>query len=172
MSTFCSCSFSPGPSSFWAKTSPATMGVTYKYFLCWCRCVITGVGGTSYAYLGRPWGPFGRVVYAYTYMDACIKHVGWDNLGKTEDERSACFYEYRYITFSASSNFIEPTCKTHRISFTNWKLLLNCELSWSNPAVRGLSEFGWYHDVIIIYNRFEMITFFLCWVEMKMKMNW
>nr|POE65764.1 pectinesterase 31 [Quercus suber] len=59
------------------------------------RCVITGVGGTSYAYLGRPWGPFGRVVYAYTYMDACIKHVGWDNWGKTENERSACFYEYR-----------------------------------------------------------------------------
>ena len=77
--------------------------------------MITGVGGTSYAYLGRPWGPFGRVVYAYTYMDACIKHVGWDNWGKTENERSACFYEYRYITFSTSSNFIEPTCKTQDI---------------------------------------------------------
>ncbi|MCL7050003.1 hypothetical protein MKW94_014642 [Papaver nudicaule] len=41
------------------------------------RCTITGNGGTSYTYLGRPWGPFGKVVFAYTYMDACIKHVGW-----------------------------------------------------------------------------------------------
>lgn len=71
--------------------------------LCGCRCVITGNGGTPYACLGRPWGPFGRVVFAYTYMDACIKHVGWDNWGKAENERSACFYEYRYrflLTFS------------------------------------------------------------------------
>lgn len=59
------------------------------------RCIITGNGGTSYAYLGRPWGPFGRVVFAYTWMDACIKPVGWHNWDKSENERSACFYEYR-----------------------------------------------------------------------------
>ncbi|PWA61924.1 pectin methylesterase 31 [Artemisia annua] len=59
------------------------------------KCVITGNGGTSYTYLGRPWGPFGRVVFAYTYMDSCIKHHGWNNWGKAENERSACFYEYR-----------------------------------------------------------------------------
>ncbi|KAF5190104.1 Pectinesterase [Thalictrum thalictroides] len=59
------------------------------------RCVITGNGGSGYSYLGRPWGPFGRVVFAYTWIDACIKHVGWNNWGKPENERSACFYEYR-----------------------------------------------------------------------------
>ncbi|XP_021857237.1 pectinesterase 31 isoform X4 [Spinacia oleracea] len=59
------------------------------------RCVITGNGKTSYSYLGRPWGPFGRVVYAYTYMDQCVRHEGWHNWGKCENERSACFYEYR-----------------------------------------------------------------------------
>ncbi|KAF6142707.1 hypothetical protein GIB67_018418 [Kingdonia uniflora] len=59
------------------------------------RCVITGNGGTSYTYLGRPWGPFGRVVFAYTWMDQCIKPMGWNNWGKPENERSACFYEYR-----------------------------------------------------------------------------
>lgn len=50
-------------------------------------------------YLGRPWGPFGRVVFAFTYMDQCIRHVGWHNWGKVENERSACFYEYRYLMF-------------------------------------------------------------------------
>ncbi|KAL4197931.1 hypothetical protein AMTRI_Chr04g190720 [Amborella trichopoda] len=59
------------------------------------RCVITGNGGASYTHLGRPWGPFGRVVFAYTWMDACIKPVGWNNWNKAENERTACFYEYR-----------------------------------------------------------------------------
>ncbi|KAI4366693.1 hypothetical protein MLD38_022539 [Melastoma candidum] len=59
------------------------------------RCTITGNGGNSYTYLGRPWGPFGRVVYLYTYMDTCIKTAGWDNWQKPENERTTCFYEYR-----------------------------------------------------------------------------
>lgn len=71
------------------------------------RCVITGNGGTSYTYLGRPWGPFGRVVFAYTWMDACIKHVGWHNWDKPENERSACFYEYRYFMFSPSRKYLQ-----------------------------------------------------------------
>ncbi|KAG6659292.1 pectinesterase 31 [Carya illinoinensis] len=78
------------------KSSQETTGYVFL------RCVITGNGGTPYACLGRPWGPFGRVVFAYTYMDACIKHVGWDNWGKAENERSACFYEYR--CFGPGSN--------------------------------------------------------------------
>ncbi|OAY64891.1 Pectinesterase 31 [Ananas comosus] len=61
------------------------------------RCLITGNGSTSYMYLGRPWGPFGRVVFAYTWMDACIRPVGWNNWDKCENERSACFYEYRCL---------------------------------------------------------------------------
>ncbi|MCD7469512.1 Pectinesterase 31 [Datura stramonium] len=71
------------------KSSQETTGYVFL------RCVITGTGATSYAHLGRPWGPFGRVVFAYCYMDHCIKHVGWNNWGKTENERTACFYEYR-----------------------------------------------------------------------------
>ncbi|KHN13203.1 Pectinesterase 31 [Glycine soja] len=59
------------------------------------RCVVTGNGGTSYAYLGRPWRPFARVVFAFTYMDQCIKPAGWNNWGKIENEKTACFYEYR-----------------------------------------------------------------------------
>ncbi|CAJ1976278.1 unnamed protein product [Sphenostylis stenocarpa] len=45
-------------------------------------CVVTGNRGTSYAYLGRPWRPFARVVFAFTFMDQCIKHAGWNNWGK------------------------------------------------------------------------------------------
>ncbi|KAK8968730.1 Pectinesterase 31 [Platanthera guangdongensis] len=62
-----------------------------------CRCVITGNGGSAYAYLGTPWGPFGRVIFAYTWMGACIRPVGWHNWDKPENDRSACFYEYRCL---------------------------------------------------------------------------
>ncbi|CAJ1975102.1 unnamed protein product, partial [Sphenostylis stenocarpa] len=51
-------------------------------------------GGTSYAYPGRPWRPFARVVFAFTFMDQCIKPAGWNNWGKVENERTSCFYEY------------------------------------------------------------------------------
>ncbi|XP_060169400.1 pectinesterase 31 [Lycium barbarum] len=71
------------------KSSQETTGYVFL------RCVITGTGATSYTHLGRPWGPFGRVVFAFCYMDHCIKHCGWNNWGKAENERTACFYEYR-----------------------------------------------------------------------------
>lgn len=57
--------------------------------------MITGNGATSYSYLGRPWGPFGRVIFAYTWMDSCIKPAGWHNWDKQENEKSSCFYQYR-----------------------------------------------------------------------------
>ncbi|KDP27179.1 hypothetical protein JCGZ_19878 [Jatropha curcas] len=71
------------------KTAEDTTGFVFL------RCVITGNGGPAYAYLGRPWGPFGRVLFAYTHMDACIHNVGWHNWDNTENEKTACFYEYR-----------------------------------------------------------------------------
>ncbi|XP_040371201.1 pectinesterase 31 [Rosa chinensis] len=80
------------------------------------RCVITGNGGTPYAFLGRPWGPCGRVVFAFTYMDACIKHVGWNNWDKTENEGSACFNEYRC--------FGPGSCPEKRVT---WARQLGCE---------------------------------------------
>jgi pectin methylesterase-like acyl-CoA thioesterase len=59
------------------------------------RCVVTGNGEAAYMYLGRPWEPFGRVVFADTFMDHCIEPVGWHNWDKPENEQTACFYEYR-----------------------------------------------------------------------------
>ncbi|KAG2554460.1 hypothetical protein PVAP13_9KG607501 [Panicum virgatum] len=42
------------------------------------KCVITGNGEAVYMYLGRPWDPFGRVVFVETFMDQdhCIEPVG------------------------------------------------------------------------------------------------
>ena len=39
-------------------------------------CKITGVGK---AVLGRPWGPYSRVVYALTYMSGLVLPQGWND---------------------------------------------------------------------------------------------
>ncbi|KAI5068054.1 hypothetical protein GOP47_0016399 [Adiantum capillus-veneris] len=60
------------------------------------RCTITGTGsGSPYMHLGRPWAPHARVIFAYTWMDSCIVPSGWNNWGNPENEKTACYYEYR-----------------------------------------------------------------------------
>ncbi|XP_006661765.2 pectinesterase 31 [Oryza brachyantha] len=71
------------------KSSSETTGYVFL------RCIITGNGDAGYMFLGRPWGPFGRVVFAHTFMDRCIKPAGWHNWDRSENERTACFFEYR-----------------------------------------------------------------------------
>lgn len=47
------------------------------------NCKVTGSGAL---YLGRAWGPFSRVVFAYTYMDNIIIPKGWYNWGDPSRE--------------------------------------------------------------------------------------
>ncbi|XP_058736371.1 pectinesterase 31-like [Vicia villosa] len=111
------------------KSSQETTGYVFL------RCVITGNGGTSYAYLGRPWGPFGRVVFAYTYMDQCIRQVGWDNWGKVENERSACFYEYRC--------FGPGCCPTDRVGWCRELIDEESEQFITHPFIDPEPERSW-----------------------------
>ncbi|MCO5588018.1 hypothetical protein L7F22_041972 [Adiantum nelumboides] len=72
------------------KTASDTTGYVFL------RCTITGTGsGPPYMHLGRPWAPHARVIFAYTWMDSCIVPNGWNNWGKPENEKTACYYEYR-----------------------------------------------------------------------------
>ncbi|CAA6658732.1 unnamed protein product [Spirodela intermedia] len=65
------------------------------------RCVITGNGSSAYASLGRPWGPFARVLYP----------AGWHNWDKPENERSACFFEFRCSGPGSCQNERVPWCR-------------------------------------------------------------
>ncbi|XP_068646729.1 probable pectinesterase 53 [Aristolochia californica] len=47
------------------------------------HCKVTGSGAF---YLGRAWGTFSRVVFAYTYMDKIITSRGWENWGDKNRE--------------------------------------------------------------------------------------
>eukprot|EP00268_Persea_americana_P045294 TRINITY_DN4610_c0_g2_i3.p1 TRINITY_DN4610_c0_g2~~TRINITY_DN4610_c0_g2_i3.p1 ORF type:complete len:389 (-),score=48.41 TRINITY_DN4610_c0_g2_i3:77-1243(-) len=44
------------------------------------------VSGSGVLYLGRAWGSFSRVVFAYTYMDNIIIPSGWNNWGDPSKE--------------------------------------------------------------------------------------
>ncbi|KAH7427959.1 hypothetical protein KP509_10G069000 [Ceratopteris richardii] len=56
------------------------------------NCKVTGSG---LLYLGRAWGTFSRVVYAYTYMDNIIVPEGWNDWGDSNRERTVYYAEYK-----------------------------------------------------------------------------
>lgn len=50
------------------------------------NCRVTGSGAL---YLGRAWGSFSTVIFAYTYMDNIIIPKGWYNWGDPSREMYA-----------------------------------------------------------------------------------
>ncbi|KAJ8527976.1 hypothetical protein K7X08_015427 [Anisodus acutangulus] len=56
------------------------------------NCKVTGSGAL---YLGRAWGPFSRVIFAYTYMDNIIIPKGWHNWGDPLREMTVFYGQYK-----------------------------------------------------------------------------
>ncbi|KAG8659999.1 hypothetical protein MANES_02G101400v8 [Manihot esculenta] len=56
------------------------------------NCKVTGSGAL---YLGRAWGTFSRVVFAYTYMDKIITPRGWYNWGDKNREMTVFYGQYK-----------------------------------------------------------------------------
>ncbi|KAM3743161.1 hypothetical protein ACB098_07G123500 [Castanea mollissima] len=56
------------------------------------NCKITGIGT---ALLGRPWGPYSRVVFALTYMSSVVVPQGWDDWGDPSKQSTVYYGEYR-----------------------------------------------------------------------------
>ncbi|XP_047308610.1 probable pectinesterase 53 [Impatiens glandulifera] len=64
------------------------------------NCKVTGSGAI---YLGRAWGLFSRVVFAYTYMDDIIIPKGWYNWGDPTREMTVFYGQYKCT--GAGANF-------------------------------------------------------------------
>ncbi|XP_065858784.1 probable pectinesterase 53 [Euphorbia lathyris] len=56
------------------------------------KCKVTGSGAL---YLGRAWGTFSRVVFAYTYMDKIITPTGWYDWGDKNRQMTVFFGQYK-----------------------------------------------------------------------------
>ncbi|CAM0881831.1 unnamed protein product [Alopecurus aequalis] len=57
-------------------------------------CKLTGVGVAT-SILGRPWGPYSRVVFALSYMSSTVSPHGWDDWGDSHKQRTAFYGQYQ-----------------------------------------------------------------------------
>jgi len=57
------------------------------------HCKITGEPDAK-TFLGRPWRPYGSVIYLNTEMQDVIRPEGWDNWRNAENEKTARYAEY------------------------------------------------------------------------------
>ncbi|XP_031477155.1 probable pectinesterase 53 [Nymphaea colorata] len=64
------------------------------------RCKVTGSGAL---YLGRAWGTFSRVVFAYTFMDNIIMSRGWYNWGDPRRQMTVFYGQYK--CYGPGANF-------------------------------------------------------------------
>ena len=90
------------------------------------NCKVTGSGAL---YLGRAWGPFSRVVFAYTYMDNIIIPKGWYNWGDPNREM------YISLTLSLSLSLITSlaNCTSLLSLAKNSIVFITFPLSFSLP---------------------------------------
>lgn len=58
--------------------------------------------------LGRPWRPYARVVFINTKMPVEMNPVGWNNWGRTENESTAYYGEYKSTGPGASPSTRAP----------------------------------------------------------------
>ena len=77
-------SLSEGNGAITAQQRGSTSENTGFTFL---GCKITGVGTP---YLGRPWGPYSRVVFVLSFMSSVVQPQGWDDWGDSNKQRYIC----------------------------------------------------------------------------------
>jgi len=83
-------------------TAPSTNEGTAFGFV-FLDCKITGTAPEASFYLGRPWRPFGKSAFLRCELGGMIKPEGWNNWGKTDNEKTAFFAEYKNTGAGASA---------------------------------------------------------------------
>jgi pectinesterase len=66
-----------------------------KYGYVFLHCTITGDAQAPSHYLGRPWRPYARTVFIECKVGRQIIPAGWNNWGKTENEKTTYYAEYK-----------------------------------------------------------------------------
>ncbi|ERN15196.1 probable pectinesterase 53 isoform X2 [Amborella trichopoda] len=78
--------------NYGALTAQNRMSLLEDTGFSFVNCKVTGSGAL---YLGRAWGAFSRVVFAYTYMDNIIIPRGWYNWGDPNREMTVFYGQYK-----------------------------------------------------------------------------
>lgn len=80
------------------KDSHVTAASTSKehpYGYVFNDCVLTGDTSIHNASLGRPWRPYGNVIYMHCYIGPHIRAAGWSNWNNTDYYKTARYSEYK-----------------------------------------------------------------------------
>lgn len=72
----------------------ASTPVQKKYGYVFRNCTVTGSAEAGSYFLGRPWRPYAKTVFIGCSLGRQIKPAGWDNWGKTENEKTVYYAEY------------------------------------------------------------------------------
>ena len=75
-----------------------------KYGYVFINCHITGDAPPHSFKLGRPWRPYAKTVFITCKLDKLIDPKGWDNWGKSENEKTTFYAEYKNYGAGAASN--------------------------------------------------------------------
>ena len=77
-------------------TAPATpQGSNYGYVFYDCKLTADEGVEAGSVWLSRPWRPYGKTVFIRCEMGQHIRPEGWNNWGKTDNERTVYYAEYQ-----------------------------------------------------------------------------
>lgn len=68
------------------------------------ECFLTAADGVSAVYLGRPWREFAKIDFIACRMGSHIHPLGWDNWGKSANEKSVCYREFGVVNADSLRN--------------------------------------------------------------------
>jgi pectinesterase len=86
------------------KNSHVTAASTPKdhpYGYIFNECILTGDTSIHNASLGRPWRPYGNVIYMHCFIGEHIRAEGWSNWNQTDNYKTARYSEYKNYGASA-----------------------------------------------------------------------
>lgn len=75
----------------------ASTADTTKFGYVFNQCTVKGDAPVNSFYLGRPWRPYAKVAYLNCTLPDLIRPEGWNNWGKTSNEQTAYYAEYKSV---------------------------------------------------------------------------
>ncbi|OIT23677.1 PREDICTED: probable pectinesterase 53 isoform X1 [Nicotiana attenuata] len=92
LSLYENCHLNAKTKSYGALTAQKRESMLEETGFSFVNCKVTGSGAL---YLGRAWGTFSRVVFAYTYMDKIITSKGWYDWGDKNRHMTVFYGQFK-----------------------------------------------------------------------------
>ncbi|EOA37744.1 hypothetical protein CARUB_v10012537mg, partial [Capsella rubella] len=109
-------SFSPNNGSI---TAQMRTSATEKSGFTFLGCKLTGSGST---YLGRPWGAYSRVVFAYSFFSNVVAPQGWNQWGDSTKQKGQRVKWSKQLSDDEATVFLSKDF----IGGKDWLRLQNC----------------------------------------------